>query len=144
MRIKILLGGGLLIIVVALNFRGVAADQQPGKFDKLSAEDRAALAQRFQKEVWPLLERGGKDGCVGCHNGTKVTTLRFSGKPADDFAMLVGDGFMIKGDPGSILERITDKDPKRVMPPNKLPRWSPDEVKVLRAFVNEVDAKNKL
>jgi hypothetical protein len=119
---------------------------QDGKFDKLSPEDRKAFGERFQKEIWPLLTRNGKEGCVGCHSGGKVTALRFSGDPAKDFVMLVGDGYMLKGDAGSLLERITDKDPKRRMPPepDKRTGWTKEEILVLRRFVDDLDKKNKL
>jgi hypothetical protein len=125
----------------------VAADLragQGGKFDKLSDDDRRAFGERFQKEIWPLLARGGADGCVGCHNGKKVTTLRFSGDAAKDFLMLVGDGYLLRKDPGSVLERITDKDKKRRMPPDERPGWSDAEIELLRHFVDDVDKKNKL
>jgi hypothetical protein len=143
---KLVLGGPWLAVALlaVLEFHSHAGQGSGGKFDKLSAEDRALFAARFEKEIWPLLERGGKDGCVGCHNGTRVTALRFTGTASKDFPMLVGEGFMLKGDPGSLLERIVDKDPKRRMPPDKQPRWTETEVKLLRAFVNDLDAKNKL
>jgi hypothetical protein len=138
--------GGLLLLAAALlaaaEAHSFAAPQ--GKFDRLTDADRKALAERFQKDIWPLLERGGKDGCVGCHNGKRVTALRFNGDAAKDFPMLVGDGFLLKGDPGSLLERIVDKDKKRRMPPDNRPVWSDAEIKVLRDFVQELDRKNKL
>src|SRR2546430_12655563 len=112
--------GGLLLLAVSLLVAGELrlSGAEQGKFDKLSEADRKAFSERFVKEIWPLLERGGKDGCVGCHNGKKVTSLRFSGDAAKDFRMLVADGFMLKGDPGSVLERIVDKDRKLVTPPD--------------------------
>jgi hypothetical protein len=139
---------GLLCGMLLLAVTVLAADRlragEIGKFDKLSPTDRKAFGERFQKEIWPLLERGGKDGCVGCHNGKKVTTLRFSGEQAKDFLMLVGDGYMIRKDPGSLLERITDKDKKRRMPPDERPHWTEAEVQLLRQFVDDLDKKNKL
>jgi hypothetical protein len=146
MQTKKLLWGGLLLltvtVLVAVEFRALRAEQG-GKYNKLADEDRKVFAERFQKEVWPLLIRHGKDGCVGCHNGKKVTTLRFSGDPAKDFPMLVADGYLLKGDPGSLLERITDKDKTRVMPPDGKHAWTADEIQLLRAFVNDVDKKNR-
>ena len=138
--------GGLLFVAALLLAAGELrlAGAEQGKFDKLSEADRKALGERFVKEIWPLLEAGGKDGCVGCHNGKKVTSLRFSGDAAKDFRMLVADGFMLKGDPGSVLERILDKDRRRIMPPDGRPPWSEADVQVLRQFVNDLDKKNKL
>jgi len=116
---------------------------QGGKFDKLSEADRKVFSERFQKEVWPLLERGGKDGCAGCHS-TKKGSLRLSGDAAKDFVMLVGDGYLLRNDAGSLLERIVDKDKKRRMPPEGKAGWTEAEVKVLRQFVDDLDKKNKL
>jgi len=141
---KLLLTGWLLVasLLIAVEFRPLRADQG-GKFDKLSAEDRKAHRERFQKEIWPLFMRNEKDGCVGCH-ATKKGSLRMSGDAAKDFNMLVAEGYMLKGDPGSMLERILDKDKKRRMPPDGKPGWSEAEIKLLREFVNDLDKKNKL
>src|SRR5262249_39282848 len=141
---KLPLGALLLLatsLLIAGDWRLSGAEQ--GKFDKLSEADRKAFGERFQKEIWPLLERGGKDGCIGCHIA-RQTALRFSGDPAKDFRALVADGFMLKGDPGSLLERIIDPSPKRKMPPDDRPGWTEAEVQVLRQFVNDLDKKNKL
>jgi hypothetical protein len=128
------------VIVLAL---GSARGQvQPPNFDKLSESDRKAFGERFKKEIWPLLVGGGKDGCVGCHDGKKVTTLRFRGDPELDFRMLVKDGYLLKDDAGSLLDRIIDRDRKRRMPPDNLPPWAESQVRVLRAFVNDLDRKN--
>jgi hypothetical protein len=123
---------------------GAARGQvQPPSFDKLSPADRKAFGERFKKEIWPLLVEGGKDGCVGCHNGKKVSTLRFRGDPETDFPMLVRDGYFLKDDAGSLLDRIVDKSKKRRMPPDNLPPWTESQVRVLRAFVNDLDQKNR-
>src|SRR5262245_22650245 len=99
--------------------RGLQARQAPS-FDRLADADRKELGERFRRDVWPLLERNGKDGCVGCHKtGKIVSALRMSGEADRDFRMLLRDGFLLKGDAGSLLERITDPDPKRRMPPRK-------------------------
>src|SRR5204863_500760 len=83
----------------------------------------------------PLLTRDGKEGCVGCHAGKGGGALRFSGNPDKDFVMLLRDGFFLKDDAGSLLERVADRDVKRRMPPNR-PAWPEADVKVLRTFVN--------
>ena len=133
----------LLLLAAVLLLAVELRAGQVGKFDKLSEADRKAFSERFQKEIWPLLERGGKDGCAGCH-ATKKGSLHLSGDPAKDFVMLVGDGYMLRKDPGSMLERIVDKDKKRRMPPDERPGWTEAEVQVLRQFVDDLDKKNKL
>jgi hypothetical protein len=141
MRIKLC---GLLLVAVALLVAvELRAGQAAGKFDKLSDADRQAFGERFKKEIWPLLERGKKDGCVGCHS-TKKGSLRLSGDPAKDWRMLVGEGYLLRQDPGSLLERITDKDQKRRMPEPPRPSWTTEEIQILRQFVDDLDKKNKL
>src|SRR5436190_13593186 len=88
---------------------------QGPNFDRLSDADRSALAERFRREVWPLLERGGKNGCVGCHNGKIVSSLRMSANADKDFRAMLRDGFFLKGDAGSLLARVLDTDKKRRM-----------------------------
>jgi hypothetical protein len=134
---------GMLLLAASLLAAVDLHAGQVGKFDKLSEADRKAFGERFQKEIWPLLERGGKDGCAGCHS-TKKGSLRLSGDPSKDFVMLVGDGYLLPKDPGSVLERIVDKDKKRRMPPDGKQGWSESEVKILRQFVDDLDKKNKL
>jgi hypothetical protein len=120
----------------------VRSQVQPPSFDKLRDADRKAFSERFQKEIWPLLVAGGKDGCVGCHNGKRVSSLRFHENPEKDFRMLLKEGFFLKDDAGSLLDRVVEKDKKRRMPPDNLPPWTEAQVRVLRDFVNDLDKKN--
>ena len=115
---------------------------QPPSYDKLSADDRQAFQQRFDKEIWPLLERNGKDGCVGCHNGNG-NSLKFTGVATKDFPKLLKDGFFIPGDDGSLLGRIIDKDEKRRMPRGKRDPWTHQEIETLQVFVADLDKKQK-
>jgi len=136
----LLLAGSLAVLAGSHWLR---AAQGPN-FDRLTDSDRQAFAERFRREVWPLLERGGKNGCVGCHNGKIVSSLRMSGDPESDFRAMLRDGFFLKGDSGSLLARILDTDKKRRMPPpSKGPPWGAPEVKILTDFVNDVHKKQK-
>jgi hypothetical protein len=139
LALLLLLAAAAAVLRPAL--RSLQAGQAPS-FDRLSDADRKALGERFRREVWPLLQRGGEAGCVGCHKtGKIVSALRMTGEADRDYRMLLRDGFLLKGDAGSLLERITDPDPKRRMPPRKYPRWSDAETRVLRDFVEEVHKK---
>lgn len=122
---------------------GPSTAQPP--FDRgLTDADRKELSERFQRELWPLLERGGKDSCVNCHNGKIVSALRFTGNADKDFRMMLRDGFLLRDDAGSLLGRLLDKDRKRVMPPPKRgPTWSPEEIRKLTDLVNEIDRRQK-
>ncbi len=122
--------------------RGLGAGKAPS-FDKLDEADRKVLAERFKREVWPILVRGGKDGCVGCHAGKGGGALHFSGDADKDFRMLLRDGFFLKDDPGSLLSRIEDTNKKRRMPPDNRPAWSGADKKALGELVEAIHHKQK-
>lgn len=113
------------------------------RFDKLDETDRAAFSARFAKEVWPLLVRNGKDGCVGCHTQKHISGLRFTGMPDADFRKILRDGFFLPNDPGSMLAMVSNRDEKQRMPPGNRPRWSAEEIQRLREFVNDLAKKQK-
>lgn len=115
-----------------------------GNFDHLSDADRAVMQQRFIKEIYPLLERGGKNGCVGCHAGKIVSSLKTTGNAEKDFRMMVKEGFFIPNDSGSLLTRIKSKDRKqRMPPPGKGDPWTDAEKEVLHKFVVDLDKKQQ-
>ena len=125
---------------------GLAAALAGGgaNFDHLTDGDRNVLQERFVKEIWPLLERNGKNGCVGCHNGKIMSSLKMTGKADKDFRMLVKDGFFLPDDTGSVLTRVTSSNRKKVMPPaGKGDRWTKAEVEVLEKFVMDLDKKQQ-
>lgn len=130
-----------LFLGLTLLLGSSAQSQSVGRFDKLSDSDRKELAKKFTQEVWPLLQRRGKDGCVGCHNAKHSTGLRFSGKPEKDFAMLVGKGFLIPDDLGSILELVRTSNRKIKMPPGNRPAWTENEIRILEKFVKAVEQR---
>jgi hypothetical protein len=131
-----------VLLTVAVSALGAA---QGPPFDRLTEEDRKALGERFKRDVWPLLERGGPNGCVGCHrDGKIVSALRMSGDADRDFRMLLREGFLLKDDAGSLLARVIDPDRRRRMPPpSKGPAWGEGEVRTLREFVEAVHQKQK-
>jgi hypothetical protein len=103
------------------------------------------MQERFAKELWPLFQRDGKNGCVGCHEQPKTGgNMKMTGKLDVDFPMLVREGFFIPGDSGSIHAHVISKDRKKVMPPpGKGERWTPQEVEVLEKFVADLDKKQQ-
>lgn len=129
------------------------ASAQGQNFDRLSDADRKVFAERFERDVWPLLARGGKDGCVGCHRaGGIVTALRMSGNVDKDFLMLLKEGFFLHPDAGSLLGRVTEKDPERRMPHKYVPGkkqpvpgepWPEKDMQILRDFVIDLDRKQQ-
>jgi hypothetical protein len=115
---------------------------QSPSFDHIPDADKPALRKRFETEVWPLLVRGGKDGCVGCH-ASKGGSLRLRGTPDRDFDVMLKEGFFLPDDAGSLIGRVGDKDKKRRMPPGPRAPWTEAEIKVLRDFVVDLDKKQQ-
>lgn len=136
---------GMIVAGMVLTVGGLvlALQAQQTSFDKLSADDRQAFQQRFTKEIWPIMQRNGKQGCVGCHSGKIVTALRLTGDVNKDFPMMLRGGFFIPDDAGSLHGRITDKDPERRMPRSKVQFWTDAEAKLLQTFVMDLDKKQK-
>ena len=132
-----------LVAYAGCSFAAALAGGGPN-FDYLKDGDRKAMQERFAKELWPLLERNGKEGCVGCHALAKTGGhMKMTGNIDKDFRMLVKDGFFIPDDLGSLLGRMQEKDLKRRMPPDKRPGWSDKELELLKAFVADLDKKQK-
>ena len=133
---------GVLLLFVGANI--AMALVGGANFDFLKEEDRAVLEKRFVKEIYPLLLRGEKQGCVGCHNGKIVSSLKMSGNAEKDFRMLVKEGFFIPNDSGSMLTRIKSKDRKQKMPPpGKGDPWTEKETELLHQFVMDLDKKQQ-
>ena len=136
-----LLGGIVILFGAALT---VALAGGGPNFDHLNDADRKVLQERFTKEVWPLLERGGQKGCVGCHNGKINSTLKMSGNTEKDFRMLIKQGFFLPEDTGSLHTRIVATNKKKAMPPpGKGDPWTKDDAEVLRQFVDDLDKKQQ-
>ena len=128
----------------AFAFAGGGAGAVGANFDFLTDADRQVMQERFVKEVWPIMLKGGKEGCVGCHNGKIVSSLKMSGNPEKDFRMMVKEGFFIPNDSGSLLTRIKSKDRKqRMPPPGKGDPWTQEEMDVLAKFVADVESKQQ-
>lgn len=137
-----------VVSALALLYLGAAvlfsrSEAGVGEFDKLSAADKKVFQERFIKEIYPLMSRNGKDGCVGCHSGKLVSALHLSGDAAKDFQFLLSEGFFLFGDKGSLLGRVSEKDVKRRMPLHPRDGWKEEDIAVLRSFTMELDKKQK-
>ena len=140
MKTRLLLG--VLLLFGGANLAMALAGG--ANFDFLKDEDRAVLEKRFVKDIYPLMLRGDKQGCVACHNGKIVSSLKMSGNAEKDFRMLVKEGFFIPNDSGSALTRITTKNRKQKMPPpGKGEPWTEKETQLLHDFVMDLDKKQQ-
>jgi hypothetical protein len=129
-----------LLAYAACNLAVALAGAGPN-FDHLKDADRQAMQERFAKDVWPLLQRNGKDGCVGCHQLPKTgSNLKLTGTLDKDFPMLVKEGFFIPGDSGSMLTQISKK---RMPPAGKGKAWTKEEIEVLSKFVADLESKQQ-
>jgi hypothetical protein len=136
--------GSILVGVLGLIVYGLQPlASQPPMFDRLREEDRQAFQQRFKRELWPLLRRGGKDGCVGCHHASSRNQPRFADAADKDFRMLLREGYFLHEDSGNLLERVATRDRRRRMPPGNRPAWTENEVRLLRQFIADLDKKQQ-
>jgi hypothetical protein len=125
--------------------RGLAQSGTPGNgrtaakasAATLSDSDTAALSERFQREIWPLLTRANAN-CVACHNEKNPSQLHFFSDPDSSFKRLFTEGFFDPESPSSILARVSALKPAMRMPPPPAPAWTDAEQATLRAFVDEV------
>jgi hypothetical protein len=128
-------------VLTAAGLRWLPA-QTKVNHDKLSEADRKALAERFEKELWPIMTKG-KESCLSCHKGGKVLSqLRLTGDPQKDFRMMVREGFFLPDDEGSILGMVTHRDPELRMPQGKA-RLADADIKILREFTAELNRRQK-
>jgi hypothetical protein len=133
----------IMLIVVGSSLVVALAGGGPN-FDHLTDADRRVLQERFVKEIWPLLERGGKNSCVNCHNGKINSALKMTGNAEKDFRMLVKEGFFIPDDTGSMLTRVEAKNAKKKMPPpGKGEPWTKAEIELLDRFVADLESKQR-
>ncbi len=98
----------------------------------LAVTDSAAVD--FAHEVVPILKRN----CTHCHGGREAKGDFSFNTRAD----VLDSGFVEPGDPDTsyLLELVASSDPDSQMPPADRPRMSPDEIAVLRRWIeNDVN-----
>lgn len=94
---------------------------------------------RFEREIYPLLLRGGEASCIRCHDQATSSELEFVGDARDDFQMLLAGGYFLPNRPDSLLSRIEAENPKRRMPKgDDAPLWTDAERELLRQFATSV------
>ena len=141
MKTRLILAAMLLFFGTSITFS--LAGSGPN-FDFLTDADRKVMQDRFTKEIYPMLQKEGKQGCVGCHNGKINSQLKMSGDAEKDFRKMVKDGFFLKDDSGSLLSHILSKDrKKRMPPPGKGDPWTEKETELLNRFVIDLDKKQQ-
>jgi hypothetical protein len=140
MRTRLILAAMLILAGSSIT----AALAGGANFDFLTDADRKVMQERFVKEIYPMFQKDGKNGCVGCHSGKIVSSLKMSGNAEKDFRMLLKEGFFIPNDSGSMLTRIKSKDRKqRMPPPGKGEPWTEKEMEILHQFVTDLDKKQQ-
>ena len=88
---------------------------------------------QFEREIYPLLLRGGEGSCLACHDESTSSELQFVGDVRDDFQMLLAGGYFLPDRPDSLLSRIEANNPKRRMPKgDDAPAWTDTDRERLR------------
>src|SRR5262245_26595099 len=107
-----------------------------------AANTDQSVAQRFEKEIWPLLAREtGGASCVKCHDADNPSELHFFADAESSFTMLVEKGYLVLDGPDSLLGRILSHNPKRRMPKGKsMGPWPEKDVATLRAFLTDLQS----
>jgi hypothetical protein len=131
-------------LIVALTVvAGEPSKSGPSVPDRLSSDDRLAVARRFALRIWPMMAEPDEPekGCLPCHRDDQSNTspLILSGSPNALFATLLSDGYFDRSNPSSILARVAHKKDKYRMPPVPAVPWSGEEIGVLRSFIEELN-----
>ncbi|SIO60738.1 hypothetical protein SAMN05444166_6505 [Singulisphaera sp. GP187] len=124
---------------------GAPPGSAPGVAGGLTDADRVAFADRFTRGIWPLMAEPSltEKGCLACHRNDQSNTspLVFSGSPSAVFASLLDEGYFDRNNPSAILTRVAHKNDRYRMPPVPARSWSRAELKTLRTFVAELNAR---
>ncbi|MFT4639838.1 MAG: hypothetical protein ACI8T1_003163 [Verrucomicrobiales bacterium] len=105
-------------------------------------EDLPQLQAQFTEHLYPLFNTATEsESCVQCHDSASTSDLVFHGDAAEDFQMLLQDGYLHSIGPDSLLGRIVTKAEKRRMP-KKGPAWEDASIDTLKAFLANVENAN--
>lgn len=145
----IIAGWALTFVLLLAAGAGLPGAQKPKPTPKksaalqpvlLSPTDQQAFAERFAKEIWPLLSRS-ESACLTCHDGKTPNPLRLYTDAGSTFKALLTDGHFDAENPGSILARVSAPDKARKMPPEPHKPWADAEIQTLRTFTDDLYEK---
>ncbi|AGA27026.1 hypothetical protein [Singulisphaera acidiphila] len=136
----------LLIPIVALSVvAGESPKSAPDTAGGLTDTDRIMFARRFARSIWPMMAEPNltEKGCLACHRDDQSNTspLVLLDSPSAVFASLLEEGYFDRNNPSAILTRVAHKNEKFRMPPVPARSWSQEEVRTLRTFIEELNAK---
>src|SRR4030095_4570503 len=110
--------------------------------ESAAANNDPFIAQRFEKEIWPLLARETRGtSCVKCHDADNTSELHFFSDAESSFTMLLEKGYLVLEGPDSLLGRILSHNPRKRMPRGKsMEPWPEKDVATLRAFLTDLQS----
>lgn len=112
-----------------------AGGTQTGQSESAPASETESF-RAFEKDIWPLLTRGGADSCVGCHDPETKSELHLPEEAKGAFQTLLQGGYFFPGNPDGLLGRLTSTNPQKRMPKGRAcPSWTEAEITKLREFV---------
>jgi len=123
----------LLIGASWLTPHPVQGEQTSGA--KPAAAKSSDSAQRFARDIWPLLTRSDAS-CIACHTKSNPSQLHFPADAQSSYRQLLSEGRLDLHNPSSLLARISTTDPGQRMPPTGMPAWSEAEKTRLREFMD--------
>ena len=132
-------GAGFWALLAGLLVGGTLSLWSADKPARLSTEQKQ-LFRRFEKEIYPLIARGGGESCISCHDGDGASELVLFGNARDDFQVLREGGYFLSNTVDTLLGRVTSDNPKKRMPKGRhaVP-WSPEEISQLRSFLVDIN-----
>ena len=102
-----------------------------------SASD--ATFKTFEENIYPLLQRGGDDSCLSCHDSDDTADLVFVGNAEDDYKLLLDGNYFDAEALDGLLARVASTNHKKRMPKGKRAKpWSPQEIQILNAFLDHI------
>jgi hypothetical protein len=113
---------------------------KPSTVAGLLPADARAFSERFEKELWPVLQRS----CMGCHGEANSSQLLLAKTPHAAFLQLLTEGRFDADNHASLDYRVTTTDQAIVMPPPGMGEMKRSEALLFEKFAEDVAAKRAL
>ncbi|GAB4459951.1 MAG: hypothetical protein OHK0029_23180 [Armatimonadaceae bacterium] len=103
----------------------------------LSEEDLAAFSERFDKEIWPVVQQS----CLPCHGSQNASQFLLPKEPKAAFLRMLAEGHFDEDNHASAVFRMTTTDKAIVMPPPSMGELPRAQVALLEKFSEEIAAR---
>ena len=87
-----------------------------GSTSAAPVEKREASLKMFKETIYPLLQRGGEDSCINCHDSDDTAELVFVGNSEDDYNLLLEGHYFDSETQDGLLARVASTNHRKRMP----------------------------